>query len=128
MDVEANIAAARVLGDPIRLEQMVRNLVDNAVRHTTGRVALSVGTESGQVVVRVDNDGPPIPEDDRDSVFERFTRLQESRHRDTGGSGLGLAIVRTVAEAHGGTAITTQTSEGSCRFEVRLPAGGDVEG
>ena len=128
VDVEANIAAARVLGDPIRLEQMVRNLVDNAVRHTTGRVALSVGTESGQVVVRVDNDGPPIPEDDRDSVFERFTRLQESRHRDTGGSGLGLAIVRTVAEAHGGTAISTQTSEGSCRFEVRLPAGGDVEG
>ena len=128
VEVEADIAAARVLGDPVRLEQMVRNLVDNAVRHTTGRVALSVATEDDEVVVRVDNDGPPIPDADRDSVFERFTRLQESRHRHTGGSGLGLAIVRTVAMAHGGTAIATQTPEGSCRFEIRLPAGGAVEG
>jgi signal transduction histidine kinase len=123
VDVEAHIAAARVLGDPVRLEQMVRNLVDNAVRHTSGAVALSVGTEGAEVVVRVDNDGPPIPVADRDSVFERFARLQESRQRDTGGSGLGLAIVRTVAVAHGGTAVATQTPGGSCRFEVRLPAG-----
>jgi signal transduction histidine kinase len=65
---------------------------------------------------------------DRDSVFERFTRLQESRHRDSGGSGLGLAIVRTVAVAHGGTAIATETPEGSCRFEICLPAAGVVEG
>jgi signal transduction histidine kinase len=121
--VEADIRAARVQGDPVRLEQMVRNVVDNAVRHTTGAVALSVGTEGDEVVVRVDNDGPPIPEAERDSVFERFTRLQESRHRDTGGSGLGLAIVRTVALAHGGTAVATQTPDGNCRFEIRLPAG-----
>ena len=124
VEVEATIAAARVQGDPVRLEQMVRNLVDNAVRHTTGAVALSVGTEGDEVVVRVDNDGPPIPEADRDSVFERFTRLQESRQRDTGGSGLGLAIVRTVAVAHGGSAIATQTPMGSCRFEIRLPVDG----
>jgi signal transduction histidine kinase len=125
--VEAHIGAARVKGDPVRIEQMVRNLVDNAVRHTTGAVALHVRTEGPEVVVAVDNDGPPIPEAERDSVFERFTRLQESRHRDTGGSGLGLAIVRTVAMAHGGTAIATQTPEGSCRFEVRLPADGTIE-
>lgn len=122
MDVEADISAARVLGDPVRLEQMVRNVVDNAVRHTIGAVSLQVATEGDEVVVRVDNDGPPIPVADRDSVFERFTRLQESRQRDTGGSGLGLAIVRTVAMAHGGTATATQTPDGSCRFEIRLPA------
>jgi len=121
--VESDISAARVVGDPVRLEQMVRNLVDNAVRHTIDTVSLRVATEGDQVVVRVDNDGPPIPEADRESVFERFTRLQESRQRDTGGSGLGLAIVQTVAVAHGGTVVATQTPEGSCRFEIRLPAG-----
>jgi signal transduction histidine kinase len=121
-DVEADISAARVKGDHVRLEQMVRNLVDNAVRHTTGAVALQVRTDGDEVVVRVDNDGPPIPEAERDSVFERFSRLQESRQRDTGGSGLGLAIVRTVATGHGGTAVATETPEGNCRFEVRLPA------
>lgn len=122
--VTAEIGAARVVGDPVRLEQLVRNLVDNAVRHTTGGVSLSVHTEGAQIVLRVDNDGPPIPQGQRQSVFERFTRLEESRQRDTGGSGLGLAIVRTVAEAHGGTAVATETPTGSCRFEVWLPSGG----
>jgi signal transduction histidine kinase len=121
--------ARAVWADSTAIRQVIVNLVDNAVRHTTGAVALSVGPDGDEVVVRVDNDGPPIPEADRDSVFERFTRLQESRQRDTGGSGLGLAIVRTVAVAHGGSAIATQTPSGSCRFEVRLPAdegGGSV--
>ena len=126
-EVEADISAARVKGDAVRLEQMVRNVVDNAVRHTTGAVALQVCTEGDTVVVRVDNDGPPIPEAERETVFERFARLQESRHRDTGGSGLGLAIVRTVAVAHGGTAIATQTPAGNCRFEIRLPADGNAQ-
>jgi signal transduction histidine kinase len=128
VDVDADISAARVLGDPLRLEQMVRNVVDNAVRHTTGAVALQVATEGAEVVVRVDNDGAPIPVADRESVFERFTRLQESRQRDTGGSGLGLAIVRTVAVAHGGTATATETPDGNCRFEIRLPASAGTDG
>ncbi len=122
--VDAHIEAARVLGDPVRIAQMVRNLVDNAVRHTTGGVALRVSTDGEEVVIRVDNDGPPIPVDQREAVFERFARLEESRERDSGGSGLGLAIVRTMAEAHGGTSVATQTRGGSCRFEIRLPRGG----
>jgi signal transduction histidine kinase len=123
--VRASIEAARVVGDRARLEQVVRNLVDNAARHTVGTITLSVSTRGDWVVLQVDNDGPPIPLADRDAVFERFRRLQESRERHTGGSGLGLAIARTLVVAHGGEVVATQTPAGQCRFEVRLPSVGD---
>lgn len=123
--VEARVAAARVVGDTDRLRQVLRNLVDNAARHAVSEVALGVGPgvgpTAGTAVLTVDNDGPPVPAADRETVFGRFTRLAASRERDTGGSGLGLAIVRTLVEAHGGTVVATQTPDGRCRFEVRLP-------
>ena len=122
--VEATIAAARVLGDRAQLSQALRNLVDNAARHTEGGVQLAVSSVADDVVVMVDNDGPPIPEDRRELVFDRFARLEESRERDSGGSGLGLAIVRTIVTAHGGTVRATQTPSGRCRFEITLPAAG----
>jgi signal transduction histidine kinase len=124
--VRASIEAARVVGDRARLEQVVRNLVDNAARHTTGEIVLSVGTQGRWVVLRVDNNGDPIPVGRREAIFERFARLQESRERDTGGSGLGLAIARTLVAAHGGQIVATQTPSGDCRFEVRLPAVDDA--
>ncbi len=113
--VTAVIEPARIVGDTNRLAQVLRNLVDNAVCHTTGGVYLAVGTRDEEAVATVDNDGPPIDPGDREAVFDRFTRLQASRERDTGGSGLGLAIVRTVVAA-------TVSPQGRCRFEVRLPA------
>src|SRR6476661_1104486 len=119
--VTASIAAARVTGDPARLGQAIRNLVDNAGRHTTGGVYLGVGVEGSQVVVTVDNDGPPIPEAERQRVFDRFSRLEEARDRDRGGSGLGLAIVRTMVQAHGGSVQAGVSPTGQCRFEIRLP-------
>ncbi len=119
--VTASIAAARVTGDPARLSQAIRNLVDNAARHTTGGVDLGVDVDAGEVVVTVDNDGSPIPERERQRVFDRFARLEQARERDRGGSGLGLAIVRTVVEAHGGTVLAGVTPAGQCRFEIRLP-------
>ncbi|WP_186827972.1 sensor histidine kinase [Knoellia locipacati] len=125
-EVRASIGAARVLGDRGRLEQMVRNLVDNATRHTTGAVGLTVGTSEGQVVLYVDNDGDPLPEDQRAAVFERFARLEQSRERDRGGSGLGLAIVRSIATSHGGRVVATETPTGDCRFAVTLPGTDDA--
>ncbi|OLP42245.1 hypothetical protein BJM39_03110 [Salmonella enterica subsp. enterica serovar Javiana] len=119
--VVATIEAARVLGDRAQLSQALRNLVDNAARHTEGGVHLTVSAAEHEVVVTVDNDGPPIPEDQREQVFDRFARLEESRERDRGGSGLGLAIVRTIVTAHGGTVRATETPGGQCRFEIRLP-------
>ena len=122
--VVATIAAARVQGDRVQLSQALRNLVDNAARHTEGGVQLSVSSMADDVVVTVDNDGPPISVDRREQVFDRFARLEESRERDSGGSGLGLAIVRTIVTAHGGTVRATQTPGGQCRFEISLPAAG----
>ena len=119
--VTASISAARIIGDRLKLAQALRNLVDNAMRHTTGGVALAVHPVGDAVVMTVDNEGRPVPEDEREAVFERFARLEASRERDTGGSGLGLAIVRTIVEAHHGTVEATQTPQGQCRFEVRLP-------
>lgn len=121
MDVRTKISATRVLGDSGRLAQVVRNLTDNAARHSRGWVALSVAPVAGQAVLRVDNQGAPIPEALRERVFDRFIRLDEARQREDGGSGLGLAIARTVVAAHGGTLVATVTEEDQCRFEVRLP-------
>ncbi|MFC7487623.1 HAMP domain-containing sensor histidine kinase [Knoellia sp. CPCC 206453] len=119
--VTASISAARIVGDRLKLAQALRNLVDNAMRHTTGDVALAVRPVEDLIVLTVDNHGPPVGADQREAVFERFARLEESRERDTGGSGLGLAIVRTIVEAHQGTVEATETPDGQCRFEVRLP-------
>lgn len=120
--VTASITAARVVGDRLKLAQALRNLVDNAMTHTVGAVRLEVRPDGDSVVLVVDNDGPPVPEAQREAVFDRFTRLEEARERDSGGSGLGLAIVRTIVQAHGGTVRATASPEGRCRFEVVLPA------
>ncbi|MEU5260234.1 ATP-binding protein [Amycolatopsis sp. NPDC021455] len=106
-----------VRGHRSRLERLVRNLVDNAQRHAVSRVAVTVSAVDGQAVLTVDDDGPGIPEADRERVFDRFVRLDDARDRDEGGSGLGLAIVADIARAHDGTAAV----EGRSRFVVRLP-------
>lgn len=108
--------------DPQRLGQALRNLVDNAERHATGTIRLSLHRSEDAAVLCVDNDGPIVPPQDRQRIFERFVRLDESRSRDAGGSGLGLAIARAAAESHGGTVEARTSEDGWCRFELRLPA------
>jgi signal transduction histidine kinase len=117
----SGVGAVRVTGDGAALSRMVRNLADNAARHAGSRIALAVSLEHGQAVVRVDDDGAGVPTGDRERVFERFTRLDESRTRGVGGAGLGLALVRSVALAHGGTARVDDSPLGGARFEVALP-------
>ena len=121
------ISAGRVLGDPDLLERVVTNLVDNALRHATHSVSVSVNRRDqpdGPSVVElvVTDDGPGIAVADRERIFERFTRLDEARDRQRGGTGLGLAIVHDVVAAHGGTVIVEEGPEGGARFVVRLPA------
>lgn len=118
----SGIATARVRGDEGALGQVVRNLVDNAARHAVRRIGLAVREESGTAVVVVDDDGSGVPAEDRERVFERFVRLDESRARDDGGSGLGLSIVSEIVRAHGGAVAVTTSPWGGARFEVRLPA------
>ena len=115
------VMAVKLRGDRKSLGQLVRNLLDNAARHARSRVVVSTHLAADAAVLRVDDDGPGIPEADRARVFERFTRLSSSRSRDHGGAGLGLALVRRVAEHHGGSARADRSPEGGARLEVRFP-------
>jgi signal transduction histidine kinase len=122
--VTAAITPVRVQGDRAVLERVVRNLVDNAVRHAEGRVHLSCRVDGHWVEIAVDDDGPGVPEPERERVFERFVRLDEARARQDGGSGLGLAIVRELVRAHGGQVeLTAEGPLPGARCVVRLPLG-----
>lgn len=121
----AGIGPARTTGDAAALARAIRNLVDNALRHARGRVVLSTATEGEWAVLRVDDDGPGIPEGDREAVFARFVRLDDARSRDVGGSGLGLAIVAAVASRHGGSIAALESPLGGARLELRLPSAGE---
>ncbi|GAA4993032.1 hypothetical protein GCM10025792_47930 [Pseudonocardia tropica] len=112
----------RVVGDRGQLVRVLRNLVDNAKRHASSTVAVSVRAEGDLAVIEVDDDGTGVPEADRARVFERFVRLDEARSRGDGGSGLGLAIVAELVAAHGGTVEATSSELGGARFRVTVPA------
>nr|WP_240898703.1 HAMP domain-containing sensor histidine kinase [Kocuria sediminis] len=122
-EVRVHVEPVRIRGDGSRLQQVLRNLLSNAERHAESWIAVSLRTEGQEAVVTVDNDGTGIAPQDRERVFERFVRLDDSRTRDTGGSGLGLAISREIASAHGGTITAGDDGKGHCRFELRLPLG-----
>ncbi len=115
----------RVVGDRERLRRVIDNLLANVRSHTpAGTPArVRVARANGDVVVQVADEGPGIPRDAAEHVFERFYRGDPARGRDAGGSGLGLAIVAAIAEAHGGT--VSLSSNGSGRgavFTITLPA------
>ena len=86
------------------------------------RVSLSLQNGADAVELTVDDDGPGIAPEDRERVFERFTRLDDGRARDAGGLGLGLSMVKTIVERHGGTVEVDDAPIGGARFAVRLPA------
>ncbi|WP_435736121.1 HAMP domain-containing sensor histidine kinase [Cellulosimicrobium sp. PMB13] len=102
--------------DRAAVGRILRNLVDNAVRHATSRVRVTASPAS----LVVDDDGPGIGPGDRERVFERFTRLDEARERDAGGTGLGLAIARETAREHGDDVVLGDSPLGGLRAEVRL--------
>lgn len=111
---------ATVLGDRLALRRVVSNLTENALKYG-GAAHLSLGLETGRLVLAVDDDGPGIPRHLRDILLEPFVRLESSRNRRTGGAGLGLAIVRSLVEAHGGAVAIDDAPGGGARIEVRLP-------
>lgn len=107
-------------GDPAQLARAVRNLLDNAERHASATVTVTLVEAGGQHVLRVIDDGLGIAPADRERVFERFTRLDDARVADVGGTGLGLAIVADIVGAHGGTISVVDSQQGAC-FEARFP-------
>ena len=119
----SGVSAGRVVGNRKRLARLVANLLDNAERHASRSVSVSLAENGDSVVLRVDDDGRGIAPGERSRVFDRFVRLQEARDRDSGGSGLGLAIVAEVAGAHGATTTVLESPSGGARFEIRFPRG-----
>ncbi|WP_445521181.1 ATP-binding protein [Streptomyces sp. NEAU-174] len=113
--------AAVVTGSRVQLSRLLTNLADNARRHTRTTVSITVAVRGGMVELAVDDDGPGIPESDRERVFERFTRLDDARARQDGGTGLGLAIANDIAHAHGGTLTVLTSPRGGARLLLRLP-------
>jgi signal transduction histidine kinase len=116
---------AVVLGDRNQLAGLFRNVLDNAERYAASAITIAGTVDPSGVEFTVADDGPGIPPADRDRVFERFTRLDDARDRDSGGTGLGLAISREIARAHGGTISVIDASRGA-RIAVRLPRGTDA--
>ncbi|TDV57289.1 sensor histidine kinase [Actinophytocola oryzae] len=112
-----------VRADPMRLRQMLGNLVANAVRHTPpeGTITLRAYPSGDVGVLEVSDTGTGISPDDLPHVFDRFWRAEKSRNRATGGSGLGLAIVRKLAESHHGTATVESVPGEGATFRLRLP-------
>ena len=121
--IEVGDEPVLIAGDTARLHQVVANLLANARTHTPAgtHVTASVVREGSDAVVRVHDDGPGIDPALQAELFERFSRGDTSRARQTGGSGLGLSIVRAIVEAHDGT-ISMRSVPGDTEFEVRLPA------
>ncbi len=121
VQVRLQATPAPVRGVRRELGRMVRNLLQNAAEFAGEHIAVSVGEEAGQVTLTVEDDGPGVPEQHRDEVFERFFTSDPSRDRREAGTGLGLAIARSVVESHGGT-IRLEGDSPTSRFVVRLPA------
>ncbi|MQA24786.1 MAG: HAMP domain-containing protein [Micromonosporaceae bacterium] len=113
----------RAAGDERHLDRVVSNLVENAARHAASAVTIAVSHADGAAVVTVSDDGPGIPAEDRERVFDRFTRLDNARARDAGGAGLGLAIVRELVRLHGGS-VQLRDADGDAGLtaEIRLRA------
>ena len=115
------VSAGQVRGNAEQLLRVVRNLLENAVRHAAARVVVTLREADGEVVLTVQDDGPGVPPAERSRIFERFARADSARARGSGGAGLGLAIARTIAESHGGT-LGLDDTDGGASFVLRLPA------
>ncbi|MFA1551667.1 sensor histidine kinase [Actinomadura chokoriensis] len=130
VSTDRRLGPAPTSGDPVLVERLVQNLVENAIRHNHDGGELSVTTRGrdGWAEIAVANTGPVVPGYEVETIFEPFRRLGNDRVRSDHGSGLGLSIVRATATAHGGTVTATPRPGGGLTVTVRLPSrvpGGD---
>jgi signal transduction histidine kinase len=115
------VSGAQLTGDAGALGRAVRNLLDNADRHARSTIVVTLAERDSAITLTVADDGPGIPLEQRERVFERFARLDDGRARDVGGTGLGLAITHEVVVSHGGT-IQIDDAPGA-RFTISFPVG-----
>ncbi|WP_228389158.1 sensor histidine kinase [Cumulibacter manganitolerans] len=123
LDVTLRLHPVQVVCDPRRTAQIVENLLQNAERYAVRRIELRCAPDGDEGRIEICNDGPPVPPEDRERIFDRFVRLDSSRTQATQqSSGLGLSIARELTEAQGGRLYTDVDEGGLCRFVVLLPA------
>jgi signal transduction histidine kinase len=113
-------------GNPEDLSRMFRNLLDNAIRYARHRVLITAAARPEGIVVEIADDGPGIPEEERERVFGRFVRLDASREQASRSAGLGLAIAREIATAHGATIVLTEAPGGGTRAVVTVGSTADA--
>jgi two-component system, OmpR family, phosphate regulon sensor histidine kinase PhoR len=115
---------ASLVGDPAKLHDVLRNLVENAANYAPEgtTIGLSARREPDHVALVVEDEGPGIPEADLQRIFERFYRVDKARSRETGGTGLGLSIVKHLVGLHGGDVRAENRAAGGARFIVRIPS------
>ncbi len=122
IEITHSLEPFRLRADHDGLHRVITNVLENAASYGNGRIAATLRKNSGQVVLQIDDDGPGISPEHRAIVFDRFTRLDESRSRATGGSGLGLAIVKEIANEHGATLTISDSDLGGACFALRFPS------
>lgn len=124
LSVRRDLRPAATAGDPILLERLTQNLVENAVRHNVpgGWLSVSTGTAAGRAQLTVSNTGPVVPAYEIETLFQPFRRLRNERVDGGRGFGLGLSIVRAVARAHGGDCQALPRDGGGLTVTVTLPA------
>lgn len=110
-----------IQADALLLKRALSNLLANAVRYGRNHIRVGMEQQPTTVQIWVEDDGPGIPVEDRERVFERLVRLDQTRSRDTGGVGLGLALARRIARAHGGELVAEQGDLGGARLRMTLP-------
>jgi signal transduction histidine kinase len=119
--IHSVITPVRIVGDATAISRVIRNLLDNAVRHAASQVEVCVERRDRQAIIEISDDGLGIAPEDRSRVFERFVRLDSDRARSSGGAGLGLAIVAEVVAAHGGIVTVEGRSGPGTTMQVSLP-------
>jgi two-component system phosphate regulon sensor histidine kinase PhoR len=123
VEVRVDPPAAAIVTDAAKLQDVMRNLVENAVNYSPeGKlIRLTASAREGQAVMTVADEGPGIPEADLQRIFERFYRVDKARSRESGGTGLGLSIVKHLVELLGGRVWAENRPEGGACFTVTLP-------
>lgn len=115
------VSAGQVRGNASQLRQVLRNLLDNAARYAREEIRVVLETVNDRVLLVVEDDGPGVPPHERERIFDRFARVEESRSRAGGGAGLGLAVVQGIIERHSGHISVGRAGIGGARFEISFP-------
>ena len=120
---QTDCKAAFINGDAIRLAQLLSNLLENSYRYTddNGRCRVSLFDEKNYIIIHIEDSPPNVAEEELPLLFERFHRVDKSRHRETGGAGLGLAICHNIVKAHGGIIFAENSDLGGVRIVIELP-------